>query len=120
MNNQESLEFIRKHFDELFGKRNIDALCVHLDKEYFADDIGDSKVDHIENSKAYLQELFREKPTIGIDVKNAITQDDVISAFIEWFVFENSVKRTIRKGIAIFAVNNLRIRKRHTHIYYEE
>lgn len=33
MNNQESLEFIRKYFDELFGKRNVDALDVYLDKD---------------------------------------------------------------------------------------
>jgi len=120
MNNQEGLAFIRKYFNELFGKRNIDALDVYLDREYFDDDIGDPKVDHLENAKAYLQELFREKPTIGVDVKDAITQDDVISAFVEWFIFENRVKRIIRKGIVIFVLNNLKIRKRHTYIYYEE
>lgn len=119
MNNQEGLAFIRKYFDELFGKRNIDALDVYLDKNYFDDDIGDPNADHIENSKAYLNELFRERPTIGVDVKDAITQDDVISAFVEWFVFENRVKRTIRKGIVILVVNNLKIRKRHTYIYFE-
>lgn len=31
MNNQESLEFIRKYFDELFGKRNVGVLDVYLD-----------------------------------------------------------------------------------------
>jgi hypothetical protein len=117
MNNQESLEFVRKYFDELFGRRNVDALDVYLDKEYFDDDIGDPKVDHIENSKAYLQELFREKPTIDVDVQDAITQDNVISAFVEWFVWENNLKKTIRKGIVIFVLNNLKIRKRHTYIY---
>jgi len=120
MNNQESLEFIRTYFDELFGKRNVDALDVYLDKNYFDDDIGDPKVDHIKNGKEYLSELFRERPTIGVDVKDAITRDNVISAFLEWFVTEKDVKRTIRKGIAIFVVNNQKILKRHTYIYYEE
>ena len=120
MNNQESLEFVRKYFDELFGKRNIDALDLYLDKEYFDDDIGDAGVDHLKNAQEYLRELFKEKPTIGVEVKDAITQDDVVSAVVEWFVLENRVKRIIRKGIVIFVVNNLKIRKRHTYIYYEE
>jgi hypothetical protein len=120
MNSQESLEFIRKYFDELFGKRNIDVLDVYLDKDYFDDDISDPKVDHIKNSKKYLIELFRERPTIGVDVIDAITRDSVISAYIEWFVRENNVKRTIRKGVAIFVVNNQKILKRHTYIYHED
>ncbi len=40
MNNQEGLEFIRKYFNELFGKRNIDVLDFYLDKNYFDDDKG--------------------------------------------------------------------------------
>jgi hypothetical protein len=47
MNNQESLEFVRTYFDELFGKWNLAALDLYLDKEYFDDDIGDPNVDHI-------------------------------------------------------------------------
>ena len=54
MNDQESLECIRKYFDELFRKRNIDALDAYLAPEYFDDDIGDPKIDHIHNSKQYL------------------------------------------------------------------
>lgn len=86
MNNQESLEFIQTYFEELFSKRNVDALDIYLDKEYFDDDIDDPSVDHIKNSKEYLLNLFREKPTIRVDVKEAVTRDDVISAFLEWFV----------------------------------
>jgi hypothetical protein len=119
MNNRESLEFIRKYFDELFGKRNVDALDVYLDKDYFDEDISDTNVAHIKNSKEFLGELFKEKPTIGVYVKDAMTQDDVISAFVEWFVMENNVKKTIRKGIAIFVLNKRKIRKRHTYIYDE-
>ncbi len=120
MNNQESLEFIRTYFDELFGKRNVDALDVYLDKDYFDDDIADSNVDHIKNSKEYLLELFGRQPTIGVDVKDAIVQDDVISAFLEWFVVGNGVKRVIRKGVAVFVINGHKICKRHTYVYYEE
>lgn len=120
MDNQESLDFIRNYFDELFGKRNLDALDVYLDKDYFDDDIGDPDIDHIENSREYLADLFRIHPTIGVDVSDAITKDDVISAFLEWFVFENNIKQVIRKGVAIFVVKDRRIRKRYTFIYQED
>jgi hypothetical protein len=120
MNNQESLEFVRNYFAELFGKRNVDALDVYLDKDYFDDDIGDPDVDHIQNSKEYLAELFRKQPAIGVDVKDAMTRDDVISAFLEWFIVENGAKRVIRKGIAIFVVRDQKIIKRHTFVYFQE
>ena len=120
MDNSEGLEFIRKYFDELFNKRNINALDVYLDRDYFDDDIGDPNVDHLKSSKEFLTELFTRNPSIGVDVKDAITHDDVISAFLEWFVRENNKKRVIRKGIAIFVVAEQRIRKRHTFVYFEE
>ena len=120
MNNQEGLAFLRKYFDELFVRRNIAALDVYLDKDYFDDDIGDPTVDHIRNSKEYLAELFRKRPTIGVHVKDALVRDDVISAFLEWSVEEDHVKRTIRKGVAIFVVKDRKILKRHTYIYFEE
>lgn len=120
MNNTESFDFIQKYFDEVFNKRNVDALDVFLDREYFDDDIGDPEVDHIQNSKDYLIELFDGTPAIRVDVKDTITRDNVISAFLEWFVCENSQKRVIRKGVAIFVVEGRRIRKRHTFIYFEE
>lgn len=120
MNNQESLEFIRQYFDDLFGKHNVDALDVYLDKDYFDDDIADPTVDPIKNGKEYLSAVFRERPTIGVDVKDAITQDNVISAFLEWFVTEDHVKRIIRKGVAIFVLRQQKILKRHTYVYYVE
>ena len=119
MNNQEGLAFLRTYFDELFGKRNIAALDVYLDKDYFDDDISDPRVDHLQNAREYLAELFRRSPTIGVDVKDAIVQDDVISAFLEWSVQENHIKRTIRKGVAIFVVRDHKIVKRHTYVYFE-
>lgn len=119
MNNQESLKFVRNYFDELFGKRNIDALDLYLDPEYFDDDIGDPSVDHIKNAKKFLKELFRKTPTIGVEVKDAMARDGVISAFLEWYVTESDMKRVIRKGIAIFVLRNQKILKRHTYIYYQ-
>lgn len=120
MNHQESLDFIRKFFEELFVQRNLDALDRYLAEDYFDDDIADPHVDHLRNSKEYLQELFRKSPTIGVEVTDAFARDKVISAFLEWFVCEDNLKRTIRKGVAIFVVNNQKIVRRHTFVYYEE
>ena len=117
MKDRESLEFIRGYFDELFGKRNVDALDVYLDPEYFDDDIGDPDIDHIQSSKEFLENLFRENPTIGVDVINVMARADVIAAFLEWFVVENDVKRILRKGVAIFVLRDQKILKRHTFIY---
>jgi hypothetical protein len=118
MNNQEGLEFIRKYFDELFGKRNVDALDIYLDKNYCDDDIGDPSLDQLKNSKEFLKALFRDEPTIGVDVKDAISRGNVICAFLEWFIMESNLKKTIRKGVAIFVVKNRKILKRHTYIYF--
>lgn len=120
MNSQESLDFIRKYFNELFVKRNLEALNFYMAPNYFDDDIGDPNTNHIQNSKEYLAELFKANPTIGIDVVDAVAHDDVISAYLEWFTCENNVKRTIRKGVAIFVVKDRKILKRHTYIYFGE
>ena len=98
MKDRESLEFIRGYFDELFGKRNVDALDVYLDPEYFDDDIGDPNIDHIQSSKQYLLHLFEDKPTIGVEVQDAVGRDGVISAFLEWFVTENNPIRIFSRG----------------------
>jgi hypothetical protein len=120
MNDQEGFTFIREYFDELFGKRNVDALSSYLDENYFDDDIGEFEVDHVKCSKEFLAALFRRQPTIGVDVKAANVQDNVISAFLHWFVMEEEVKRIIRKGVAMFVVENRKIVRRHTYIYYDE
>ncbi len=119
MNDQEAFEYIHNYFDQLFGKRNTSALDLYLDRDYFDEDIGDPAVDHIQNSKEYLAQLFREQPSIGVDVRAAIARDDVISAFLEWYIIENGVKRVIRKGVANFVVKNGKIIRRHTFVYYE-
>ena len=121
MDNQESLEFVRTYFDELFEKHNTNALDHYLDPDYFDDDIGNPAVDHVKCSKEFLEDLFRRQPTIGVQVLDAIIRDDVISAYLEWYILENNNKRTIRKGVAIFRVNREhKILKRHTFIYYQE
>jgi hypothetical protein len=86
MNNQESLEFVRDYFGELFGKRNVDALDLYLDQDYFDDDIGDPNIDHIQNAKRYLLQLFRDKPTIGIDVKDAMREQKILKRHT--FIYE--------------------------------
>lgn len=118
MNNQEALTYIQTYFDELFVKRNLDAIDLYLDKDYFDDDIGDPGIDHVQSSKEFLAALFKNEPTIGVDVKDAVVHDNVIAAFVEWFVHEQNEKRIIRKGLAIFALNDQKILKRHTYIYF--
>jgi ketosteroid isomerase-like protein len=120
MNNQEGLEYVRTYFDELFGKRNVAALDVYLAPDYSDDDIPAGTVDHLKNSKEYLRNLFRERPTIGVDVLDAVAREDVISAFLEWYVVENGTRHVLRKGIAIFVVRDGKIVKRHTFVYFEE
>jgi len=119
MNDQEALEYISGYFGELFDKRNLEALDDYLDPDYFDDDIGDPAVDHISNSKEYLRQWFIEQPSIGVEVRGVSVKDDVISAFLEWYVSENGIKKVIRRGVAIFVLRNQRIIKRHTFIYYE-
>jgi hypothetical protein len=120
MDNRQGLEFIRRYFEELFTKRNVDALDVYLDRDYSDDDIPTGSSDHLKNSKEYLKNLFREQPTIGVDVIDAMAQDDVITAFLAWYVVENNVRRILRKGIAIFVLRGRKILKRHTYLYFEE
>lgn len=119
MNNQEGLEFIRKYFEELFSKRNIDCLDLYLDEQYSDDDIGDAQANHKENSKKFLAEWFRKQPTIGVDVIDAMAQDNVITAVLHWFVLESNVKRIVKKGVAVFVLNQRKILRRHTYLYFD-
>jgi hypothetical protein len=120
MNNQEGLQFVRAYFDELFGRRNIAALDAYLDPEYFDHDIGDPDVDHLQSSKQFLETLFREQPTIAVEVRDAMAQDDVLAAFLEWSVQEDGRKRVLRKGVAVFVLRQGKILKRQTFIYEQE
>lgn len=120
MNDQQGLDYIINYFNDLFGKRNVNALDAYLHPDYFDDDIGDPGIDHIQNSKEYLTNMFAQNPTIGVDVKAAIVRDDVISAYLDWHVTENGVKRVIRRGVANFVLKQGKIIKRHTFVYFEE
>ncbi len=120
MNDQEAFEYIKGYFNDLFSQRDLAALDRYLDKEYLDDDIGDPTVDQIENSKQFLRELFRNKPTIGVDVIRAVSHDGVIAAFLVWHVHENGVKRVIMKGVANFQMRGQRVLKRQTFLYYNE
>ena len=117
MDNQEGFEFIRSYFNELFGERDINALDRFLDQSYFDDDIGDPSVDHIQNSKEYLKNLLQREPTIGVEVKEVIVHDNVITAYLEWTRMDAGHRQYFRKGVGIFVVKNKRIVKRHTFIY---
>jgi hypothetical protein len=55
-------------------------------------------------------------PAIGVGVKDAVIRDNVIAAFVEWFVHEQIEKKIIRKGLAIFALNGQKILKRHIYL----
>ncbi len=117
MNDQEALSYLRGYFEQLFGQRNVDALDVYLDPEYFDDDIGDPTVNHIENSRQYLLSWFSREPTIGVAVKDAVTQDNVISAFLEWYITPQGARKTLMKGVAIFVLQDQKIIRRHTYMY---
>jgi hypothetical protein len=119
MEDKEAFVFVRDYFFELFEKRNISALDQYLDKEYWDDDIGEEGVDHIENSKTFLKDLFNKNPNITVIVKKAICQDNVITAYLEWGNKSEAKVDVLRKGIAVFVLKGNRIIKRHTYIYYQ-
>jgi len=120
MTNQEALQYLRDYFAELFTHHNLDALDEYLAPAYFDDDIGDPNADHLQNSKDYLSALFKAKPSIGVEVIDAIARENVISAFLDWTVTENNQKRVVRKGVAIFILKGQKIARRHTFVYAEE
>lgn len=117
MDDKEAELYIKNYFDQLFGKKNIDSLDSYLHKDYWDDDIGDSNVNHVENSKRYLENLFKENPQIGIDVNRVIAYENTIIAYLTWYENKNNVKKVLRKGVAIFEIENTKIKKRHTYLY---
>lgn len=120
MDQKEALAFIRDYFEALFIRHDVAILDVYLDGQYFDDDIGDPNGDHIQYSKEYLTELFKVKPTIGVDVNRTMVFDHVITAYLDWFELEQGQKKVFRKGVAIFVMNGRKILKRHTFIYDED
>lgn len=120
MNNTEALAYIKTYFYEIFGKRNLASLDIFLDENYFDDDIGDPTVNHRENSKEYLANLFRDHPGMGVNVMDAMVHDNVIAAFLEWYLDVNDRQKVLRKGVAIFMLQGDKIVKRHTFVYFQE
>jgi hypothetical protein len=119
MDSSEALTFLRKYFNDLFGRRNVDALDGYLHENYFDGDIGDSQPDHIRNSKEFLTQWFAQNPTIGVEVKDALARDDVISAFLEWSAAEDGVRKPLQKGVAVFVMKDGKIIRRQTYIYWQ-
>ena len=112
--------FITNYFKKLYIEHDIESLGAFLDAAYWDDDIGVEENDHIKNSKEYLKILFEDNPTIGIDIIEVTVHDNVISAYLTWFVKNEEKLEIIRKGIAIFEMNIMKISKRHTYIYYDK
>jgi len=119
MDNAQALTFLRRYFEDLFVRRNVDALDEYLHREYFDGDIGESASDHVRNSKEFLKRWFAEEPTIGVEVKDAVTHDGVISAFLEWSVAGNGIRTPLQKGVAVFALKDGKIIRRNTFIYWK-
>ncbi len=112
--------FVKRYFELLFVDRDIESLDLNLDPNYWDDDIGKQGINHIQNSKEYLQQLFIKNPTIGVEVGNILTQDSTITSYVSWFILNGKERKVIKKGIAIFEMKNWKIAKRHTYVYFEE
>ena len=120
MKTGEAKTFIEAYFHELFENRDITALDRYLAKDYWDDDIGEEGIDHITNSKAFLQNLFQTRPKVKVRVGDVMIKDEVLAAYLEWYEREGEVEDVFRKGIALFEIKNMKIVKRHTYIYFDE
>ena len=120
MNNAEAHRFIQQYFKRLFVDRDLTALDEHLHPNHWDDDIGESSTDHIQNSKEYLTNLFKNTPTIGVEVHSTMIVDNVITSFLEWFRKEGGQKVSLMKGVGIFVMEGNQILKRHNYLYYED
>lgn len=117
MNDLEALDYIRGYFHRLFAQRDLSALDDHLAPGYWDDDIGEGGIDHIEDSRRYLEELFAAHPTIGVDVEKAACLGNVLTAYLAWHHLEDGRRTTLRRGVAIFVLREGRIARRHTFIF---
>ena len=117
LDNKDAFTFIEEYFSVLFKERKLEKLNDYLHQEYWDDDIGASGIDHIENGKQYLTQLFERKPKVGVIVKSAMICDNVITAYLEWYNDVTEMKSLWLKGIGLFVMDSGKIRKRHTFIY---
>lgn len=115
MDDAEAFDFIRTYFHRLFVDRDLSALEAYLHPDYWDDDIGDPAVNHREDSRRYLAELFARQPRIGVTVERAVCQGEVIAAYLAWHEGE----AVLRRGVALFVVHGGQIVKRHTFIHEE-
>lgn len=115
MNDAEAFDFIRTYFHRLFVDRDLSALDVYLHPDYWDDDIGDPAVNHREDARRYLTELFARHPRMGVIVERAVCQGEVITAYLAW----HEGLAVLRSGVALFVVRGGRILKRHTFIHEE-
>lgn len=117
LNNNESFLFIDKYFYTLFVKRKLEKLDDFLHSDYWDDDCGVAGINHIEESKKYLNDLFQRKPEVGVKVHSAHLHDNVITANLEWYNDISDPATLWMKGVGLFVMESGKIHKRHTFIY---
>jgi len=118
MDDDEAFDFVYDYFNEVFNKRNADALDQFLDGDYWDADIGAEKRDHVRGSKEYLTAFFRNNPDVMIEVVKVMSRDNVITAFLEWYEESGRDRRILKKGVGIFVMKGQKIQKRATHLYF--
>ena len=120
MNNKEAYEYIRTYFHRLFVERDISALDEYLHPDYWDDDIGESGISHIDNSKQFLYSLFQRLPNIDVNVENVMCNENVITVCLQWVDLHGGHPEILRKGIAVFVLTERKISRRHTYIYFDK
>lgn len=120
MTDAQAAAFLAEYFKTLFIDRDLARMSDYLHPDYWDDDIGDPKCDHIENGKQYLLSLFESKPNVGVIVKRAVIEDEVITAYLEWYDDLQNPESLWLKGIGLFEMDRGKIRKRHTYIYQKK
>ena len=120
MNDDAAFEYIQTYFHRLFVERDISALDEYLHPDYWDDDIGESGISHIDDSKIFLSNLFKRHPNINVNVENVMCNENVITACLRWVDQHDGHQETLRKGIAVFVLVEHRILKRHTYIFFDK
>lgn len=120
MNDTEAYNYIKSYFYRLFVERDLSALEDYLDKSYWDDDIGKYDTDHVRNSKEYLEKWFKDEPTISVEVKKVVIEDDILTAYLEWYKNNGDEKEIMIKGIGLFTIKNKRIIRRHNYVYFKK
>jgi hypothetical protein len=112
-------KFLSDYFTDLFVNRDLSTIDKYLDKNHFDYDIGPSVKYHIENSKQYLLELFKRRPTIRVKVLKVKTIDNVACAQLRWYETIEKKEKIWLEGVATFLIIDKKIVKRNTLIYKE-